>query len=259
MERTAMWKKNPLLPFSCLVMPIQGVRRFRWTNPLRVSSTSSPLWLAMSTGGRYIASEHTEITVPNHSDHHHPPSVISSPPSSSAFSSSSAHPVSPMDFNPHIEWFEYPKEIFDPKYPYTREESIRMTEEAWDSTMEEMASRYGMKLNMTTKPTFWMAWMIMVFYAWYTLWGCYRAMGLEPGWSHFKDIVLQSPHPPTIEEDDIYLDQWMRPEMREKFSRYERFWNWKPLVKRDGGAQTSWKKENERLDVSEWKHMTSAN
>lgn len=165
-------------------------------------------------------------------------------------------PVLPMDFNPHIEWFEYPKEIFDPKYPYTREESIRMTEEAWDSTMDEMASRYGMRLNMTTKPTFWMAWMIMVFYGWYTLWGCYRAMGLEPGWSHFRDIVLQSPHPPTIEEDDIYLDQWMRPEMREKFSRYERFWNWKPLVNREG-AKTKWAITPERFDVSEWKHMTS--
>lgn len=165
--------------------------------------------------------------------------------------------VLPMDFNPHIEWFEYPKEIFDPKYPYTREESIRMTEEAWDSTMDEMASRYGMKLNMTTKPTFWMAWMIMVFYAWYTLWGCYRSMGLEPGWSHFRDLVLQTPHPPTIEEDDIYLDQWMRPEMREKFSRYERFWNWKPLVKRDG-AKTKWQIENPVMDVSEWKHMTSS-
>lgn len=166
-------------------------------------------------------------------------------------------PVLPMDFNPHIEWFEYPKEIFDPKYPYTREESIRMTEEAWESTMDEMASRYGMKLNMTTKPTFWMAWMIIVFYGWYTLWGCYRGMGLEPGWSHFRDLVLQQPHPPTVEEDDIYLDQWMRPEMREKFSRYERFWNWKPLVKRDG-ASTKWSIENPRFDPSEWKHMTSA-
>ncbi|EPY26706.1 hypothetical protein AGDE_11133 [Angomonas deanei] len=163
-----------------------------------------------------------------------------------------------MDFNPHIEWFEYPKEIFDPKYPFTREESIRMTEESWDSTMDEMASRYGMRLNMATKPTFWMAWMLMVFYGWYTLWGCYRGMGVEPGWSHFKNIVLNQPNVPTIEEDDIYLDQWARPEMREKFSRVERFWNWKPLVKRDG-AKTSWAVPFEHKDVSEWKHMTSKN
>ncbi|RNF04237.1 hypothetical protein TraAM80_05504 [Trypanosoma rangeli] len=89
---------------------------------------------------------------------------------------------------PNIEWFEYPK------YPYTREKSIRMTEESWESTMDEMASRYGMQLNMTTKPTFWMAWSLMVFYSWYTLWGCYRAMGTEPGWPHFRDIVVGQPN-----------------------------------------------------------------
>lgn len=166
-------------------------------------------------------------------------------------------PVVPMDFNPHIEWFEYPKEVFNPKYPYTREESIRMTEESWESTMDEMASRYGMRLNMTTKPTFWMAWCLMFFYIWQTLWGCYRGAGLEPGWSHFSAIVLSQPNVPTIEEDDIYLDQWMRPEMREKFSKYDIFWNWKPLVSREG-AKTSWAIPFASQDVSEWGHMTSA-
>ncbi|AAZ11443.1 uncharacterized protein TEOVI_000703700 [Trypanosoma equiperdum] len=167
-------------------------------------------------------------------------------------------PITPMDFNPHIEWFEYPKEVFDPKYPYTREESIRMTEESWESTMDEMASRYGMRLNMSTKPTFWMAWSLMFIYSWYTLWGCYRAMGTEPGWTHFRSVVLDQPNVPTLEEDDIYLDQWIRPEIREKHAKYERFWNWKPLTKRDG-AQTSWKIPMQYQDESEWRHMTSAN
>ncbi|CCW68514.1 unnamed protein product [Phytomonas sp. Hart1] len=165
-------------------------------------------------------------------------------------------PMLPMDFNPHIEWFEYPKEIFDPKYPYTREESIRMTEEAWESTMDEMASKYGMRLNMTSKPTFWMAWAMTFFYTWYTLWGCYRAMGTEPGWRDFKAIIQSQPNSPTLEADDIYLDQWMRPEMREKFSHYDRFWNWKPLVNRTG-AKTSWAIPIVAQDVSEWKHLTS--
>ena len=26
-------------------------------------------------------------------------------------------PVQPIDFNPHIEWYEFPKEIFDMKFP----------------------------------------------------------------------------------------------------------------------------------------------
>ncbi|PWV02183.1 hypothetical protein C3747_190g49 [Trypanosoma cruzi] len=85
---------------------------------------------------RGISTEQKDIT---RSGQPHPPAVPHN------------EPILPMDFNPHIEWFEYPKEIFDPKYPYTREESIRMTEESWESTMDEMASRYGMRLNMTTK------------------------------------------------------------------------------------------------------------
>lgn len=165
-------------------------------------------------------------------------------------------PILPMDFNPHIEWFEFPKEIFDPKFPYTREESIRMTEESWESTAEEMASRYGMRLNVSTKPTFWMAWALMVLYGWYTLWGCYRALGSEPGWSHFRDVVLSQPNAPVLEEDDIYLDQWMRPELRERFVKHDRFWNWKPLVKREG-ASTSWSIPMHHPDECEWRHMTS--
>ena len=81
-------------------------------------------------------------------------------------------------------------------------------------------------------------------------------MGTEPGWSHFKNVVLNQPTVPVLEEDEIYLDQWMRPEMREKFSRYDRFWNWKPLVNRDG-AKTSWQIPMQYADESEWKHMTS--
>lgn len=260
-----MFKYPSLMPSS--FQPMQHMRGIWWLTNGWTGSSCSLCSSSCVTGGccrsaahggsrRYIAHESAGIVLSGEQGGHRTSGVLPSYSSSltSSFSSSS---TPPMDFNPHIEWFEYPKEIFDPKFPYTREESIRMTEEAWDSTMEEMASRYGMKLNMTTKPTFWMAWMIMCFYAWYTLWGAYRAMGLEPGWSHFRDIVLQSPHPPTLEEDDLFLDQWIRPEMREKFSRYERFWNWNPVVKRDG-AHTSWKTENNPLDVSEWEHMASA-
>lgn len=198
---------------------------------------------ALCSPARFLASEFKDIRLSN-GGAAPPPSI------------SHNEPVLPMDFNPHIEWFEYPKEIFDPKFPYTREESIRMTEESWESTMDEMASKYGMRLNMTTKPAFWLAWSLMFFYSWYTLWGCYRAMGTEPGWSHFKNVVLNQPTVPVLEEDEIYLDQWMRPEMREKFSRYDRFWNWKPLVNRDG-AKTSWQIPMQYADESEWKHMTS--
>lgn len=163
---------------------------------------------------------------------------------------------SPVDFNPHIEWFEYPKEIFDPKYPFTREEGIRMTEEAWDSTMDEMASRYGMRLNPSTKVYFVIGYFISAWYGWYTLWGSYRAMGLEPGYHHFLDIALQKAAAPEIEEDDIYLDWWVRPEYRERSSRFDIFWNWKPPTKRDG-AKTSWALPNPQHDPSEWIHMTS--
>ncbi|KAG5511292.1 hypothetical protein GH5_07540 [Leishmania sp. Ghana 2012 LV757] len=207
-----------------------------------VSTAATAVCAHLQCSARFIASEFKNVCLRN--------GGAAPPPSISSES------ILPMDFNPHIEWFEYPKEIFDPKFPYTREESIRMTEESWESTMDEMASRYGMRLNMTSKPTFWMAWCIMFFYSWYTLWGCYRAMGTEPGWSHFKSVVLNQPTVPVLEEDDIYLDQWMRPEMREKFSRYDRFWNWKPLVKRDG-AKTTWQIPMSYIDESEWRHMTS--
>ncbi|ORC86445.1 uncharacterized protein TM35_000281610 [Trypanosoma theileri] len=213
----------------------------------RVVSGSIPVAkIAVLLSRRNISTESKDLTSTGRPQQPQPPAVPHN------------EPILPMDFSPHIEWFEYPKEIFDPKYPYTREESIRMTEESWESTMDEMASRYGMRLNMSTKPTFWLAWSIMVFYSWYTLWGCYRAMGTEPGWSHFRNIVLSQPNVPTLEEDDIYLDQWIRPEIREKHAKYERFWNWKPLVKRDG-AQTSWKIPMQYQDESEWRHMTSEN
>ncbi|CAG9569335.1 conserved hypothetical protein [Leishmania major strain Friedlin] len=216
------------------------LRRSCGTAILTAATTAST---SPRCSARCIASEFKDIR-PRSGGAAPPPSI------------SNNEPILPMDFNPHIEWFEYPKEIFDPKFPYTREESIRMTEESWESTMDEMASKYGMRLNMSSKPTFWMAWFIMFFYSWYTLWGCYRAMGTEPGWSHFKNVVLNHPTVPVLEEDDIYLDQWMRPEMREKFSRYDRFWNWKPLVKRDG-AKTTWSIPMQYADESEWRHMTS--
>lgn len=191
---------------------------------------------------RYVSHEHKDVTT-----------VAGTAPKPPMI----AHePVMPIDFNPHIEWFEYPKEIFNPKYPFTREESIRMTEESYESTMDEMARRYGMRLNYSSKPTFWMAWALTVFYAWQTMWGCYRASGPEPNWTMFRNVVEAQPNCPTMEEDDIYLDVWMRPEGRERHVRYDKFYQWKPLSKRNG-AKTTWPIPFEHRDVSEWKHMVS--
>jgi hypothetical protein len=195
---------------------------------------------ALCTSSRLVSHEHKDITIPGAPK---PPMIPH-------------EPIMPMDFNPHIEWFEFPKEIFNPKYPYTREESIRVTEEVWESTQDEMAQRYGIKCNYTTKPTYWMAWLMMVLYCWQTLWGCYRAMGTEPTWNVYRSIVESQPNCPTIEDDDIYLDVWMRPESRERYIRYDKFYQWRPLVKREG-AKTQWGIPLERLDVSEWVHMIS--
>lgn len=210
---------------------------------LQSSSSATLLAGVIATSQRTLAHEHKQIVVP----HHDPPKPPMIP----------YEPVMPMDFNPHIEWFEYPKEIFNPKYPYTREESIRMTEEAYESTMDEMAQRYGMRLNFSSKPTYWMAWFIMNFYCWQTLWGCYRGMGTEPGWPVFRAIVEAQPNCPTIDEDDIYLDQWIRPASRERMSRYDKFYQWKPLVNREGATKHDWAIPHDKKDVSEWVHMTS--
>lgn len=194
-----------------------------------------------AVGARQLSTEHKDITLPGAPQ---PPMI-------------SQEPAVPIDFNPHIEWYEFPKEIFDHRFPYTREECVRATEESYESTMDELASRYGMKLNFSTKPTFWMAWMLMFFNIWYTLWAAYRASGGEPKWPHFRNIVAAHPKCPTIDEDDIYLDQWINPGHREVHARNDNFWNWKPLVNREGATKHQWSIPVERKDPSEWIHMTS--
>lgn len=195
---------------------------------------------ALTSSSRTVSHEHKDLTVAGAPK---PPMIPH-------------EPLMPMDFNPHIEWFEFPKEVFNPKFPYTREESIRCTEESFESTQDEMAQRYGMKLNYSTKPTYWMAWCVMTFYCWQTLWCAYRAMGSEPGWPVFRGIVEAQPNCPTLEEDDIYVDVWLRPESKERYVRYDKFVQWKPLVNRNG-AHTSWSIPLERRDPSEWRHMVS--
>jgi hypothetical protein len=163
-------------------------------------------------------------------------------------------PVTPMDFSPHIEWYEYPKEVWDPKFPYTREECIRMHDERWDSTQEEMAQKYGVRVLAPPKITFWAAWLISFLYIFYNFFACYRAAPEHPSWPQYRVAIQQSPDCPTIDDDEIYLSSWINPGHRQKWAKWDRFWAWKPLVKK-GGAQNKWGIELERKDPSEWKHM----
>ena len=195
--------------------------------------------LAVCANTRCISTEHKEVMVPGAPT---PPMI---PPD----------PVIPMDFNPHIEWYEFPKEMYDPWYPFTREECLRMVDERYDYSSQELAEKYGVFLNATPRFLFWCAYLVMFIYLWTYLWGCYRSTGAHPKWQHWLAIVKSSPDCPTIHEDEIYLDQWLRLECRQKDYRLDMFWQWKPLVKEN--AHNPFAIELEYRDPSEWKHMTS--
>jgi hypothetical protein len=165
-------------------------------------------------------------------------------------------PVVPMDFNPHIEWFEFPKECWDPRYPYTREECIRFQDERWDSTQDEMSEKYGMRIIPPPKLTFWLAYLMTCFYVTQFLYGMYRAQPGHPTYPDWRRRVEASPNCPTIAEDEEYLDQWMVPGFRQTKAKMDPLWAWKPIVKRHG-VDNPMAIPLQQMDVSEWKHMTS--
>lgn len=197
---------------------------------------------AVSTFGaaklRFVATRHDEVALPTAPQ---PPMIPEDP-------------TTPMDFSPHIEWYEYPREVWDPKYPYTREECIRMHDERWDSTADEMAQKYGMRLIPTPKLPFWMAWFTMLLYIWFNLWSCYRSSPDHPSWPQWRVAIQEADDCPTIHEDEVYLDTWIAPQHRQRWYKADLFWAWKPVVKKDG-ATNPWAIELERKDPSEWKHM----
>ena len=164
-------------------------------------------------------------------------------------------PVTPMDFSPHIEWYEYPREVWDPKYPYTREEAIRMQDEVWDSTQEEMADKYGVRVIAPPKLAFWSAWFLSGIYLFHNLMASYRASPEHPTWPQYRVAIQQSPDCPTIDEDEVYLSAWINPGHRQKWAKYDHFWAWKPVVKKGGVKDHKWKIECERKDPVEWNHM----
>uniref|UniRef100_A0A7S1MJH3 Uncharacterized protein n=1 Tax=Neobodo designis TaxID=312471 RepID=A0A7S1MJH3_NEODS len=164
-------------------------------------------------------------------------------------------PVTPMDFSPHIEWYEYPREVWDPKFPYTRDEAIRMQDEMWDSTQEDMADKYGVRVISPPKMMFWTAWFISGLYIFHNLMAAYRASPEHPTWPQYRVAIQQSPDCPTIDEDEIYLSTWINPGHRQKWAKWDHFWAWKPLVKKGGVKDHKWKIEAEKKDPSEWSHM----
>jgi hypothetical protein len=166
-------------------------------------------------------------------------------------------PVQPMDFNPHVEWYEFPKELFDMKFPYTREECIRMQDERWDSTADEMADKYGMKVSPPPKVPFAFAYFTACLYIWFELWSTYRGSGNHPTWPMHREAVRNSPTCPTITEDEVYLDQWRNPVLRQREGKFDAFWNWKPVVKKEPVNPHAIPYEIPA--VSTWQHMTMKN
>jgi len=166
-------------------------------------------------------------------------------------------PVVPLDFNPHIEWYEFPKEIFDLKFPYTRDECIKFVDERWDSTADEMADKYGMRVSPPPKIPFWFAYFTSFLYIWYEMWSCYRGAGNHPTWPMYREAVMNSPNCPKINPDEVYLDQWRIPTLRQREGKSDMFWSWKPLVKKE--PQNPHTIPFQLPPVSEWIHMTSPN
>ncbi len=189
---------------------------------------------------RRISTEHKAVTIPGAPT---PPMIPQ-------------EPVVPIDFNPHIEWFEFPKEIFDPIYPYTREECLRMVDERLEMDSREMAEKYGVFVNQCPRFLFWLAYTWGFIYLWFYLWSAYRAVGSHPKWNHWTSIVRASPDCPTLHPDEIYLDLWTRPDFRQRDGlKTDMFWQWKTPTKEK--VFNPWKIEVEYRDPKEWKHMTS--
>lgn len=165
-----------------------------------------------------------------------------------------SEPVVPLDFNPHIEWNQFPKEIFDPIYPYTREECLRMADEKFDYSTEEMAQKYGVRVHPPFKVNFLMAQFVSFVYITYQIWSGYRATGAHPSWPQWRLGVMADSRCPKISDDEIYLDQWINPPARQRMGKiYDPFWAWKPLVSTN--IVNPYKIEHRNRDPAEFKHM----
>lgn len=205
----------------------------------------APTASALTTAAAHLRSARRAVA------HGHDQLSIQGPPQPPAVPQD---PVIPMDFNPHIEWYEFPKEIFDPIYPYTREECIRMSDERWDYSTEELAEKYGLRIQPPFKFNFWCGWFVSFWYIFWQIWGAYRATGCHPTWPQWRMGVMADSRCPTIDDDEIYLDQWMHPPMRQRMGKlHDYFWAWKPLVKKN--VTNPYAVEQRNRDPSEFKHM----
>jgi hypothetical protein len=169
--------------------------------------------------------------------------------------STPSEPVVPLDFNPHIEWYQFPKEIFTPIYPYTREECIRMMDERFDYSAEELAQKYGVRVHPPFKWNFLLAQFVSFVYMSYQIWSCYRATGNHPTWPQWRLGVMADSRCPTITNDESYLDQWIWSPARPRTGKiYDKFWAWKPLVSTN--IVNPFAIEFRHRDPSEFVHMT---
>ncbi len=170
----------------------------------------------------------------------------------------SYEPIVSSDFNPHIEWYEFPMEIWDPYYPHTREERIAGREAIYTQTYDELADRYGLRAQTPFKISSVMGFILTAFYPVYIIWSFYRTWGLEHCYGDMVAIMEAEGTVVKIEDDELFLDNWMGTCQRMFYYQHDFLIGWKPPVK-EGGAETSWKIPFEPKDVSEFKHLLSKN
>ena len=165
--------------------------------------------------------------------------------------------IMPLDFSPHIEWYEFPKEVFNPRFPMTREDNIQAHDEFWDADPTELAEKYGVKFGTPPgKAMFAMGWLVIMMHTWWTLWGMYRGAGYEPMYQDYKRVVESHPNCPVVDEQDIYLDTWCNSRTRHALSKFDILWAWKPLLDEESNKHPNqWQIKFEHQDPSEWRHM----
>lgn len=166
--------------------------------------------------------------------------------------------VTPVDFNPHIEWYEFPKELWSPLWPYTSDECIRMCDDRWDSTADEMGKKYGWRICGAAPVFVYAYWIGQTITIIWELWYLHRSPTEHAPATIWRMAVREAPNSPKVTDDDVYLDQWLMPQTRQVYWRMDALWQWKPVVK-DGKSMklTLNPPPDTKHDVSEWVHMTS--
>ena len=89
------------------------------------------------------------------------------------------------------------------------------------------------------------------------IWGWYRIEPFEPSQKVLLYQLENAGKLPTIDEDDLYLDCWMKPSTKEMFFRVDPLTKWKPPINDEGAKKHRWAIPLKRYDPSEWIHMTS--